>query len=29
MKILKMIQDVYEDFSIFKFVDWEIFENFP
>lgn len=26
----KMIQqDIYEDFSIFKFVDWEIFENFP
>lgn len=29
LNILKMIQDVFEDFSIFKFVDWEIFENFP
>lgn len=29
LNILKMIQDVFEDFSIFKFVDWEILENFP
>lgn len=29
LDFLKMIQDVFEDFSIFKFVDWEILENFP